>query len=189
MHANDEEKKNQTQINDAKIERGKKLDENSIIFSTFKWDKSHHTTQIIVMHYGIITNMAAIALIHLSIYECIISDRSSSRYREYFFRLFRKWDEKKLFPPFSRAYNNARQQRYCCWLLWLFVRFLFLSSIFLFDWLRRAFLSLNAYTLSLQLTHTHSAPFIQIVKSYSLKTHISHHAFWCRSVPSHSRKW
>lgn len=31
-------------------------------------------TQIIAVHYGVITNMAAIALIHLFIYECIISE-------------------------------------------------------------------------------------------------------------------
>lgn len=80
-------------------------------------------TQIIAVHYGVITNMAAIALIHLFIYECIISEfaphslslslylaLSQSKVCSLFFFASHRAPSKskKLFPPFSRAYNNAR---------------------------------------------------------------------------------
>lgn len=78
-------------------------------------------TQIIAVHYGVITNMAAIALIHLFIYECINLSSlfvNRERYvRSYDFvhfycicsePLIEQEYEKKWFPPFSRAYNSSR---------------------------------------------------------------------------------
>lgn len=134
------------------------------------------------MHYGVITNMAAIALIHLShlwmhnfrslffsICHGIFRFVSKVREKKNGFRLFLEHVIMRVSSAASDYYDYS-------------YRFLFLPSIFLFDWLRRAFLSFNAYTLSLRPTHTHSAHFHQIVKSYSLKTHISHHALWCRSI-------
>ena len=78
-----------------KWKKKKIIEESLVLFfllSPFKWNKWHDVRwKIIVVHYGVITNMAAIALIHLSIYECIILVRSS-RSRAYthsisFFRL------------------------------------------------------------------------------------------------------
>lgn len=78
---------------------------------------------------------------------------------------------KKLFPPFSRAYNNARQRRSIVIIMIISYDFFLLPSIFLFDWLQRAVLCVYAYTSWLRLIHTHIH---QIVKSYSLITHIYH---------------
>lgn len=71
------------------------------------------------MHYGVITNMAAIDVIHLFIYECIISQIAPlnrepelfSLSLQFLFSAYRtpsksEREIKKWFPPFSRAYNN-----------------------------------------------------------------------------------
>lgn len=48
--------------------------EDGTLFSNGLFHLITSYTQIIAVHYGVITNMAAIALIHLFIYECIISE-------------------------------------------------------------------------------------------------------------------
>lgn len=67
-------------------------------------------------HYGVITNMAARILVHLFIYECIISvfsfalttvERTCALYFLTLTSMCRRRG-KKLFPPFSRAHKIAR---------------------------------------------------------------------------------
>lgn len=93
----------------------------------------------------------------------------------------------------SSIYNNVRQRRSIMIIMIISYDFFFLPYIFLFDWLQCAVLCTRIS--SLRLIHirslSHSTVHIhQIVKSYSLITHISHHPeFLSFSISFTLKQW
>lgn len=137
--------------------------EDGTLFSNGLFHLITSYTQIIAVHYGVITNMAAIALIHLFIYECIISE-----FAPHSLSLNRKCDH-CFFSPLiehqARVKNCfrlflehiiTRVNSVGWWLLWLLFRMIsFLPSIFSV-WLAFDVPSLYVCVYSIITTLTHS---------------------------------